>query len=581
MTDLMRAVFENQVVAFIIVVGVVIFVHELGHFLAARLFGIQVEEFSLGFGPRAFGFRFRETEYKVCWLPLGGYVRMYGSDIGMNIPLERRHHALQTAALYKRVFVSAAGPAMNLLLTFVIMAFLSAAGIEKLPTQVSVVPGSVAAQSGLPDGATITALDDISVRTWEDLAEKISKSSGAPVRVAYTLDAERGEAVIAPTVSEDETVYGEKVRVGRIGVTPFFLSSTVVVKNGGLFHAMGIKTGDKVTHVGSQSVSHFHEIARLLEKLPPQPLEMSNLLSVVKVERGGAVVEFPWTGLAPLQNAPTGAASSSLSEVDLGIVSTDLMFSAPSSPTQESAAWAQWRACGVVSGVALLGIDGYGPIRSRVQIADWIEKTERALAEPISKSPTQTKLFPRLHVLDKNGVEAFLECSIVPREGRDHLNRKKWFLDFPTEFATRSHTASPILIRSESFWDAVDNGFALTWGMGKNIAESVYKLVTGRIPFSNLGGPVEIARVAGSAAKVGWQAFVGMIAFISINVGILNLLPIPVLDGGTLLLLGVEAAYGKTLPVKVQEYVLRAGVFFILILVVLVLYNDVLRRLAH
>jgi regulator of sigma E protease len=581
MTDLLKAIFENQVVAFIIVVGVVIFVHEFGHFFAARLFGIQVEEFSLGFGPRAFGFRVRETEYKVCWLPLGGYVRMYGSDIGVSIPAERRHLALQTAALYKRVFVSAAGPAMNLILTFVVMSFLSATGIEKLPTQVSVVPGSVAAQSGLPDGATITSLDGILVRTWEELAEKISKSSGAPVRVGYTLDSEKGEAVVVPIVSNEETVYGEKVRVGRIGVTPYFLSSSVVVKKGGLFETMGIKTGDKITHVGSQSVNHFHEIARLLAKMPQPPAVVSSPQSVVKVEREGAVLEFPWTGVAPLQSVVVDSPFSAVSESDLGIVSTDLMFSEPSKNAQESRTRMQWRTCGLGSGVALLGMDGYGPVRSRVQIADWIEKAERGLGERYAKEGVVPLFEAKLNALKRDGVEVLLECSIAPREGRDHLNRKKLFLDFPTEFASRSHTASPIVVRSESFWEAIDNGFLLTWEMGKNIADSVYKLVTGRIPFSNLGGPVEIARVAGSAAKVGWQAFVGMIAFISINVGILNLLPIPVLDGGTLLLLGVEAAYGKTLPVKVQEYVLRAGVFFILILVVLVLYNDVLRRLAH
>jgi regulator of sigma E protease len=575
MTDFFRAIFENQIVAFIIVVGVVIFVHELGHFLMARIFGIDVEEFSLGFGPRAFGFRHGLTEYKVCWLPLGGYVRMYGSEIGGNIPIERRSRALSTAPLYKRVLVSAAGPFMNLLLTFVVMATLSFVGIEKLPTQVTVVPGSVAEKSGIPDGALLLSVNGVSVRTWEELTERISSNADTPLQVKYSWYGEDGEVTLTPALSNDETVYGEKVRNGRIGVTPYFGSSTVVVREGGLFALMGIASGDKVVRVGDFQIAHFHEIAQQLKKLQSQDSTLSSIHFIVEVERKGEKLQFPWTSEYARRLASDAVHS-------LGIVSSDFLFAdSKDSKDRENTSFSQWKNCGLEPGVALVGIEGYGTVRSRVQILDWLEKSERSLSEAHVRG-NQVSLFEaRIHVLNKSGVLSTLTCRVTPRIGRDHLNRQKLFLDFPLRFATQSHPASPLLVRSSSVWGAFDDGFRLTWDMGKHIVDSVYKLVTGRIPFSNLGGPVEIARVAGSAAKVGWQAFVGMIAFISINVGILNLLPIPVLDGGTLLLLGVEAAYGKPLPTKVQDYVMRVGVFFILILVVLVLYNDVLRRLAH
>lgn len=571
MFSLLRAIFENQVVAFIIVVGVVIFVHEFGHFIVARIFGIRVEEFSLGFGPRAFGVRRGGTDYKICWLPLGGYVKLYGAEIGSNIPLEHREIAISTAALYKRVLVSAAGPGMNFVLTFFVMAMLSVVGIEKLPAQISVVPGSIAHSAGLPDGAVIRFINGASVRTWEDLSERISENGGKKLQVDFLSEGVNGKVTLVPAASEDETVYGEKVKVGRIGVTPYFLSPTVAVRKDGSLSAVGMRTYDKVVTIGDEPVLHFHQIPQKLAKISKK-MEVEKTIATIPVvvERSGAKVVLQWPARLLEVNEQTLS--------DLGIVSTDLMLAAPKKPIVSGTSAFQWSACGAIAGFVITSIDGYGPVRSRVQIVDWIERSERALGERV---PVSTTFESVLRGFNAEGDLIQLNCAVTARLGRDHLNRKKLFIDFPDAFETRSHTAEPILLKSSGFFEMLDNGAKLTLDMAKNIVDGVSKLITGRIPFSNLGGPVEIARVAGSAAKVGWQAFVGMIAFISINVGILNLLPIPVLDGGTLLLLGAEAAYGKSLPVRVQEFVLRAGVFFIFILVILVLYNDVLRRLAH
>ncbi len=584
MPGVLQSVFENQLVAFIIVVGVVVFVHEFGHFLFARIFGIHVEEFALGFGPRAFSFRHGGTEYKLCWLPLGGYVRLYGSDFGAEIPLERRNQALSSAAVYKRVLISAAGPGMNLLLTFVVMFFLSILGFDKLPAQVSVVPGAVAERAGLPDGATILSINEFKVRTWEELSERISSNVGTAILVGYSVDGDIGKVTLTPAVSEDETVYGEKVKVGRIGVTPYFLSPRVVVRQGSVLAEAGVQTNDRVVKIGAHVIQHFHEIPRFLQKAMQQTMQQTPQQTpqqiILVIERGGIQKELIW-------NLPASLAQSEEIGGVFGIVSTDLMFasrkllSTETGSPEQSTQVLQWQGCGLKSGVTLGFIESYGPVRSRVQIADWLERSERVLSERMAAGKTVEKFDARFRVIDATGRPALLICSVQPRLGRDHLNRHKLFLDFPVDFATHSHTAKPILFKSDSVSGAVDDGFKLTVDMGKSIGDSVFKLISGRIPFSNLGGPVEIARVAGTAAKVGWQAFVSMIAFISINVGILNLLPIPVLDGGTLFLLAVEAAYGKTLPAKVQEYVMRVGVFVILILVALVLYNDVLRRLAH
>jgi regulator of sigma E protease len=577
MLDFLRAVFENQVVAFIIVVGVVVFVHEFGHFFAARAFGIFVEEFSLGFGPTACRFMWRGTEYKICWLPFGGYVRLYGQEIGAQIPLARKPEALSEAAVYKRFIVSAAGPAMNLFLTFVVMAFLAWNGIARLPSQVSVMPGSVAERAGIPDGAKILSVDGVETRTWEDLSEKIALSAGKVLRVNFEIEGVLGSVTVTPAVSDAESVYGEKIQHGRIGVTPFFQSPTVVVRSGSLLQRMGVLSGDLILSVNGLAVRHFHQVRRSVESWLSDTAVQSPLS--VLVRRGEREISLSF---AREQASALPSEGATLPGGVLGAVSSDMQISNSSASNSKAAgAFSTWQSCGLSAGVALAGVEGYGALNSRVQIADWVERIESASTLRMPRSEEEVFQDSRFFVIDTAGNTRIVECKTKLRRGRDHLNRERFFLDFSPKFVSESHTADPIILKSEGFIGALADGYRLSKNMGSSILDSISKLVTGRIPFSNLGGPIEIARVAGSAAKVGWAAFASMIAFISINVGLLNLLPIPILDGGTLLLLSVEAAYGRPLPVRVQEFVMRAGVFFMLLLIVLVLYNDILRRLTN
>jgi regulator of sigma E protease len=600
MADLLRFILTNQIVAFVIVVGVVVFVHELGHFLAARLFGIAVEEFAIGFGPKAFGMVRGGTEYKICWLPLGGYVRLYGAEIGREIPLETRHRAISTAPLHKRACVVFAGPLANGLLTWAVLSAMSLSGVEKLPPSVSVMPNGVAARSGLRDGDTIVTANGASLTTWEEFTEVIAGSPGQQIVLRVRHREAMRDIVVVPELVDDESMVGERTRMGRIGVTPYFQSPRFAISSEGLLGKIGLRSGDEIRSIGGTNITFAHEVEQSVERwteegrIAPLVFEVLRPDLFPRVVDGKIVAESekrgvlrlslsglePWFSGTWTQSRSDGFPFASF----LGAVSTDLMLVAESeteAPETRRAGVSAFDRCGVQSGMSLVAIGGYGTVRSRVQINDWLERTERSLSQGVMVGQELPAHRVDFTLLNARGTIQELSCSIPVRVGRDHLNRPHAFLPFPFRFLTRGGTVEPILVKSDGLLAGLRDGAKASWDLGRGILGTVGKLVTGKIPVANLGGPIEIARVAGSAAKVGLSAFVTMIAFISINVGLLNLLPIPVLDGGSLLLLGVEAAYGKSLPLKLQETVQKIGVMFILGLILLVIYNDILRRISN
>jgi regulator of sigma E protease len=151
---------------------------------------------------------------------------------------------------------------------------------------------------------------------------------------------------------------------------------------------------------------------------------------------------------------------------------------------------------------------------------------------------------------------------------------------FPFRFVTSGLPVEQVVVRSDSWWNAPADAVAAVGEQASTIFVGLKKLVSGSIPLANLGGPIQIARVAGSAAEGGFLVFFLTVSWMSINIGMFNLLPLPALDGGALLMQGVEAAYGRPLPPAVQHLVQRFGVVLILALIVLVFYNDILRLLG-
>lgn len=576
---IIEAVFSNPFVAFLILVAAVIFIHELGHYLMGRALGIDVEEFAIGFGPTAVAFKRGGTEYKICWFPLGGYVRFYGSEIGQDIPAEMRERSILTAKLYKRALVSAAGPFSNFILSIVIMIVLSNVGLPQPAAIVSVLPDGAAAQAGMQDGDKLLSIDGTAIESWTTLNKIVSASADKTLKAVVERNGANVELTMTPRSDETENPYGEKQKVGRIGVTPVLSAPRFVIGSQHPFYTAGLRSGDKIVSVDGRPTKYFHEVVQsvagkqsfdvIVER--PQATEPVMLADELKQARqkkhSDPVKTESFKVSLSSEQLPLTLFSREISLSDLTIGKME----PPRSSDKRAGSFDTLKMCGINSGDAIVSI-GNTHVRSPVQLDSLFRNLQKAANEQ-----KQTTVPLNLRLLGWNGTERSVTCQMTMRKGFDELNREQLFLDFPLTFLSAGVTADPIVVKSDGFVDSVRDGFRHAGEQAETVFTGIRKLVTGRVPLANLGGPIAIAQVAGDAAQGGILIFVLTISWMSINIGMFNLLPLPALDGGHLLLQGVEAAYGKPLPRKVQETVQRLGIAVILILFVLVFYNDILR----
>jgi regulator of sigma E protease len=204
-----------------IVLGILIFVHELGHFLVAKRSGVTVLRFSLGFGPKIFSITRGGTEYRLSMIPLGGYVKMLGEDTEEELTEEQRQGAFSEQPVSKRMGIVFAGPASNFLLAILIYTFLFAfSGIpERAPEIGSVNPGTPAEQAGLQPGDRVLAINGKPIATWEDLSEGIEKQGQNPLALQIARDDKELTVTVTPTVNEVKNLFGESIKRPVIGIT--------------------------------------------------------------------------------------------------------------------------------------------------------------------------------------------------------------------------------------------------------------------------------------------------------------------------------------------------------------------------
>jgi regulator of sigma E protease len=349
----------NSILAFVIVLGVLIFFHEFGHFIVARLFGVGVEKFSLGFGPRILGRKVGITDYRISAIPLGGYVKMVGEEPDAEIDPEQIPLSFTHKPVWKRILIVAAGPFFNVLLAalifFVLFIFVGTYVLQ--PTVGEVGEATPAENAGVRTGDRIVAIDGQGVESWDDMARIISTSNGGTLRITLQREQERLDVEVAPKLTETTNLFGEQIQRYVIGITA---SGDVVVRELGFFEALG------------QSV---------------------------------------------------------------------------------------------------------------VQ----------------------------------------------------------------------------------------------TWQVTELTVVSIVKIFQGAVSTKTLGGPIMIAQMAGQQAREGLTNLAFFTALISINLAILNILPIPVLDGGHLLFFMIEAVIGRPVNIRVREIAQQAGIFLLLLLMVYVFYNDISR----
>jgi regulator of sigma E protease len=456
----------TTILATIVVLGVLIFVHELGHFMTAKWVDIEVPRFSIGFGPRILGFKRGETEYVISALPLGGYVKMAGMEEMEQVeggPLTvndttgdeetiagardgtrpRRPRDFDSKSLPARALVISAGVIMNLL--FAVLAFSVIAGVWGVPIDPGTRLGGVA-EERLPEGAAALAaiepghvvaqVGGVEVTTWREFTLALTRARAGEM----TIEFENAQPIAFTLHSADEQ------RAMLISAFEQYVEPVLaeVVADGPAARA-GLRSGDRIVRAGDVDVSTWQEFVTIIERSPGAPVPLV-------IQRDGQQLELTVT--------------------------------------------------------------------------------------------------PQDHALDSGSGVGRIEVSrALPRERPNPLQ-------------------------------AVVRGTTQTWEITALTVDFLAGMFTGRHSARNVGGPIMIGQMSGRFARAGAEAFLGFMAILSVNLAVLNLLPIPVLDGGHLVFLGIEAVRGKALSFDQRARLTQVGFVLIILLMAWAIGNDLLRAVG-
>ena len=210
-----------SIVSMIILLGVLIFAHEFGHFIAAKKSGVGVLKFSLGFGPKLFGKKIGETEYLLSAIPLGGYVKLLGESDVEGLSEEEQQRSFSRQPVLKRIVIVAAGPAFNFLLAIMIFTVVYMVGIPTLTSTIGTVQeNSAAYEAGLKEGDVIIAIDGVKVSRWSRLAETIGASEGRTLKIFFNRDGIRQDVTVKPKLQKSKNIFGEEVDSYKLGISP-------------------------------------------------------------------------------------------------------------------------------------------------------------------------------------------------------------------------------------------------------------------------------------------------------------------------------------------------------------------------
>lgn len=538
--------FIRNILPLIFMLGVLVFVHEFGHFLVAKRSGVKVMKFSIGFGPRIFGWTRGETEYVVSWIPLGGYVKMLGENPGEEIAPEDKGRTLNGKPFPIKAGIVFAGPAMNLLLPILLFMVMFFIGYPELTAEVGTIEDdSVAAEAGIEPGDRIVAINGEPTAWWEEVSVALLNGVGKPVRLRLAGPSGEREVTVVPKEIEITTILGDQEKVGAIGITPVYAPSVAAVSRLDSPAAKaGVRTGDKITLIGDATLRRRMEFAPALRKaFVPLPIVL---------ERDGEQVRGM---LPPLGGqAELAALTDEAIRERAGLEDPELFIRSVENHSPASEA-------GMVAGDRLLAVNGE-PIES------W-----RAFTKIVLESEGK----PLSLLIRRDGLEKSLDVTPGLRFNRDPLaeQSKTYYVGIGSLARHAPGTIGSHIVRNpiKAFMLSVKD----TWRMCRLVTGGLWKLLSGQVRIDNIGGPIQIGIVAAQAADEGISTFIRMMAFISINLGILNLLPIPILDGGHLLFFIIEGLKRGPISLRKKELAQQVGLTMLLLLIGVAFYNDIAR----
>jgi regulator of sigma E protease len=542
--------------AVVALLGVLILAHELGHFLVAKLFGVKVLRFSLGFGPKLFSFKVGATEYRLSLFPLGGYVRLVGEEASEPVADKDREHALFTKPLWQRFAIVMAGPLFNLILPIGIY-FVHYLGQRTLlpPTLGTVIAGLPAANAGLMPGDRVETVDGGYIRYWEELDEAISASPGKTLRFGIRRGIEAEERDVTPARWERRGPLNIKETVGWIGVSPRFqLPEVGIIDLTSPAAQAGLRTFDYITSVNGAPVSHWSEFERAVARAGAAPLRISYLRGThsalpfvhLEIQEPGTAVVIP----QPVTDPVSGR------RYDTGIQASELFVYSvePGSPADR---------IGLRRGDQVLELDGQ-------PLLHWNLLRQRLAQEPQREF--------KLTWVSPGGVRHHATFTQEARSQLDAYHQEEQRLVFGASNRFAWKTADPVPIRNRFFY-AVGHAFERTGEIVVFTAQGFFQIIRGEMSPQALGGPLTIGYAAGVAAEQGLAQYLWLMAVLSINIGLLNFLPIPILDGGRLMFMTIELFKQRPPSARARAVASYVGIVLVVLLVAFALKNDVVRFL--
>lgn len=541
----------SYIVPLVVLLSLLIFVHELGHFLVAKWFNVKVEVFSLGFGPKILKFRNGETTYCLSAIPFGGYVKMFGEDINADMSLAEKERSFMHKPPLQRILIALAGPIMNLLfaiLVFTLIGLIGEAQIE--PSIGSVSKNSPALNFGFLMGDKILKVEDNEIENWQQFENHIAQNALKEINVTLMREDKIMQIRVKPELVTNENPISLDTKIGKIpGLSPYRDIAFMVFKRPlDFLPQMGLVTGDIVTELNGVKTNTLLDFVSELKKLgTQQKLSFS-------VQRENSKNEYETKKVEGL------------------------------SPTDAS-----WT----------------------TTFIEALDIAETYISEVAAKTPAEASGLKKLDKIQKiNGVDIFSFEDIISQVGKFKETGTPLKIDFIRNFELNTIEITPnkteltdafgnkenrytigirplkgiyaptFIWKPKGWVNVIKFGLDKTWEWTVMTVMSFVRLFQNKVSAKNLGGFISIGQMAQKSWEIGVAAFLKIMGIISINLFVLNLLPIPILDGGHIVIFTAEIINGKPLNSRKIEIAQQVGMFIILFLMVFTLFNDFSRILS-
>jgi regulator of sigma E protease len=551
---------------FVLLVSSLIFIHESGHFAFAKIFGVKVLTFSIGFGPKIVRIRGKETEYCIGILPFGGFVKMLEESKHTEPILpEERGRTFEAQALWKRIMIVLAGPAMNVLFPIALYTSVYLEDTLLLPPTVGVVVPGRPADGKLEPGDRIVRVDDATVTSDQELNRLVSPLAGKSVKLGVERDGKTIEVTLVPSDEAQVRELDIVEHKGRIGFDPHFPAAVIGVARHDSPAGAGLRTFDRVTAVNGRRIERFLDLVDALSDNRGDQVVVSYLRPVdVPRALGGlcdlGVLEVGAATLTPLTRTPGAALPADENGRMADVLDRTGIESADMYVAFVPEASGEWLT-GLRPGDRITALDGVPQRLWRTMEDELVAGADRQ--RDLQWTRDGVAMRGRFTLRKEQWEDEFGQHYERYVFRTDH-----WLPAAPDRMVPNPH---PVVY-------AIQRGFAETLSVIKFISVGMLRLAEGKVSLSSVSGPITMYDIAGQAGAKGTTYFVWAMALISVNLGLINLLPIPVLDGGHLLFFLFEAARRRPLPLRIREVASLVGMVMLMALMLVAFKNDVERR---